>query len=70
MEAIDSADRITFIGYSLPTTDFMAEFMFRQGINMHSAERKIVVVATKVETLKARYKDVFASVVDIKISRL
>jgi hypothetical protein len=68
MEAIDNASTITFVGYSLPATDFMAEFMFRQGINLRSAERKIVVVDPNVAKVKARYLDVFgsiASVVDI-----
>lgn len=61
MEAIDDASTITFVGYSLPVTDFMAEFMFRQGINLHPAERKIVVVDKKASELKSRYRDVFGS---------
>ena len=62
MEAIDEADRITFIGYSLPLTDFMAEFLFRQGLNMRSAERRIVVVDPNAAELKERYFDVFGSI--------
>lgn len=59
MEAIDDASTITFIGYSLPATDFMAEFMFRQGINLHSTETKIVVVDPNASSLRKRYLDVF-----------
>lgn len=68
MEAIDDANTITFIGYSLPVTDFMAEFMFRQGISMHSTETKIVVVDPNASELRKRYLDVFgsASILDIK----
>lgn len=68
MEAIDNAETITFIGYSLPVTDFMAEFMFRQGINLHSTETKIVVVDPNASELRKRYLDVFGSapILDIK----
>ena len=59
MEAIDDADTVTFIGYSLPVTDFMAEFMFRQGLNLHSTETKIVVVDPNASGLRKRYLDVF-----------
>jgi hypothetical protein len=63
MQSIAQAEDITFLGYSLPTTDFMAEFMFRQGVNLITAERKITVVAPKASTeLKKRYEDVFGSV--------
>jgi hypothetical protein len=68
MEAIEDAHTITFIGYSLPVTDFMAEFMFRQGINMHSAERKILVIDKKASAIKRRYRDVFGSVPLVDIS--
>jgi hypothetical protein len=68
MEAIDNADAITFVGYSLPLTDFMAEFMFRQGINSHSKERSIVVVDPRVSELSQRYRDVFGSVPLVDIS--
>ena len=68
MEAISSADQITFIGYSLPTTDFMAEFMFRQGINLHSTETKIVVVDPNASALKTRYLDVFGNAPILDIS--
>lgn len=61
MEALESAERITFVGYSLPGTDFMAEFMFRQAINMRSVERRIVVVDPKATELEARFRDVFGS---------
>jgi hypothetical protein len=60
MEAVAEADQITFIGYSLPTTDFMAEFMFRQGINLITKERKVTVVdPCPTDELKRRYKSIF-----------
>lgn len=63
MESIAEAEQITFIGYSLPVTDFMAEFMFRQGVNLITAERKITVIAPNASTeLRKRYDDVFGSV--------
>lgn len=62
MESIAGADTITFIGYSLPATDFMAEFMFRQGINLYSAERKVTVVDPSMANIERRYRDVFGSV--------
>ena len=61
MESIAEADQITFIGYSLPTTDFMAEFMFRRGINLNSADRKVTVVDPCISNVKKRYEDVFGS---------
>jgi hypothetical protein len=68
MEAIDNADRITFIGYSLPTTDFMAEFMCRQGVNLHSTETKILVVDPRASELRERYLDIFGSAPILNIS--
>lgn len=63
MQSIAEAEQITFIGYSLPATDFLAEFMFRQGINMRTAERKIIVVDPFLSSeLRKRYQDVFDSV--------
>ena len=68
MEAIDDADTITFIGYSLPVTDFMAEFMFRQGVNLHSTETRVVVVDPDASALRKRYLDVFGSAPILDIS--
>jgi hypothetical protein len=68
MEAIDDASTITFIGYSLPVTDFMAEFMFRQGINLHSTETKIVVVDPNASELRNRYVNVFGSAPILEVS--
>ena len=68
MEAIDNAETITFIGYSLPVTDFMAEFMFRQGVNLHSTDTNIVVVDPNASELKKRYLDVFGSAPILGIS--
>jgi hypothetical protein len=68
MEAIDDAETITFIGYSLPVTDFMAEFMFRQAINLRSAERKILVVDPNASALRQRYLDIFGSAPILGIS--
>ncbi len=61
MEALEDAEQINFVGYSLRGTDFMAEFMFRQAINMRSIERTITVVDPKANELKARFRDVFGS---------
>lgn len=68
MEAIEAAETIIFIGYSLPVTDYMAEFMFRQGINLHSTETKIVVVDPNASELQERYLDVFGSAPILDIS--
>ena len=62
MESIAEASQITFIGYSLPTTDFLAEFMFRQGLSLITAERKITVVdPCMTPELRKRYVDVLGS---------
>jgi hypothetical protein len=68
MEAIDDADSITFIGYSLPVTDFMAEFMFRQAINLRSSETRILVVDPNASGLRQRYLDIFGSAPILDIS--
>lgn len=59
MEAIAQASEITFVGYSLRATDFMAEFMFRQAVSMQSIERKITIVDPRASELEERYRDVF-----------
>lgn len=59
MEAIEQASEITFVGYSLRATDFMAEFMFRQAVSMQPIERKITVVDPRASELEERYRDVF-----------
>lgn len=61
MEAIDDAESITFIGYSLPATDFMAEFMFRHSINLHASETTVLVVDPNAPALRPRYMDIFGS---------
>lgn len=58
-EAIARADRIVFIGYSLPVTDFAAEFLFRQG-TIRSREKDVIVVSPHPnDAFKQRYMDVF-----------
>jgi hypothetical protein len=61
MEAVEAAEQIIFVGYSLRATDFMAEFMFRQAVNMRSVERTIIVVDPKASELEGRFRDVFGS---------
>jgi hypothetical protein len=61
MEAVEAAEQITFVGYSLRATDFMAEFLFRQAVNMRSVERRIIVIDPKASELEGRFRDVFGS---------
>ena len=60
MEALEEAEKITFIGYSLRETDFLAEFLFRQGITQGLTERKITIVDPKASELLPRFRDVFS----------
>jgi hypothetical protein len=61
-EAVRRSEEITFIGYSLPPTDFLAEFMFRQGYRT-APNKQITVVVPKVDELKDReLKDRFENV--------
>jgi hypothetical protein len=60
MEALEEAERITFIGYSLRETDFLTEFLFRQGVTCGSTERKITMVDPQASELLPRFRDVFS----------
>jgi hypothetical protein len=57
-QAIQEAKEITFIGYSLPPTDFMTEFMFRQARMGHS-EKRVTVISPDAAKLQPRYEDIF-----------
>lgn len=57
-EVIQGAKEITFIGYSLPPTDFTVEFMFRQA-KMGQSQKRISVIAPNAKDLKPRYEDIF-----------
>jgi hypothetical protein len=60
LKALEDAKQITFIGYSLRETDFLAEFLFRQGITHGSPERKITIVDPNASELLPRFRDVFS----------
>ena len=60
MEALDFAEQITFIGYSLRETDFLAEFLFRQSITQGLTERKITIVDPNASELLPRFRDAFS----------
>ena len=57
-QAIQEAKEITFIGYSLPPTDFMTEFMFRQARMGHS-QKQVTVISPEATELRLRYEDIF-----------
>ena len=57
-QAIQEAKEITFIGYSLPPTDFMTEFMFRQARMRHS-EKWVTVISPDAAKLQPRYEEIF-----------
>jgi hypothetical protein len=57
-QAIQEAKEITFVGYSLPPTDFMTEFMFRQAKMGHSRKR-VTVISSEATKLQPRYEDIF-----------
>lgn len=74
---LGQAERLVFLGYSFPSTDFYSEFLFRYHTNPNC---EIVVVGsprptgvsddqienwnTRQENLKSRYRDVFGRDVD------
>lgn len=60
MEAVRRANEITFIGYSLPPTDFAAEFMFRHGARRCGA-KQVAVVCPDANTspLQSRFTSIF-----------
>jgi hypothetical protein len=58
-KAVQTSEEITFIGYSLPPTDFLAEFMFRQGYRS-APNKQITVVAPDANQLVTnRLRSVF-----------
>jgi hypothetical protein len=61
MESVRNADEVTVIGYSLPLTDFPADFMFREAC--HRSAQKVTLVcpdAAEKEVL-ARFTSVFGA---------
>jgi hypothetical protein len=63
LAALKHASTIEFIGYSLPVTDFHAEFLFRQSQPVEATGNssfKVTVVARKAtKELLPRYENVF-----------
>lgn len=57
-QAIQEAKEIIFIGYSLPPTDFMTEFMFRQAKMGHS-QKQVTVISPGATKREARYEGIF-----------
>jgi hypothetical protein len=57
-QAIQEAKEIIFIGYSLPPTDFITEFMFRQARMGHSP-KQVTVICPEAANLRPRYEDIF-----------
>lgn len=60
-QAIQEAKEIIFIGYSLPPTDFMAEFMFRQAKMGQSQRRTILIDPNASKLVEERYRLIFGS---------
>ncbi|GAF67288.1 unnamed protein product, partial [marine sediment metagenome] len=59
-EALESADEITIVGYSLPVTDFKAMWLFLESVaNRKEPLRKLTVVDKYPNGLFDRYKKIF-----------
>lgn len=62
-EAIANAEKLVFIGYSLPVTDFATEFLLRQAVRTTPTKDVIVVAPNPNDQMKARYLEVFGDAV-------
>ena len=63
-EAVRRCEEITIIGYSLPATDFLSEFLLRESVR-NSSEKQITVVSPHANQLvEARFKGVFGNAVN------
>lgn len=62
-ESISKADELVFIGYSLPTTDFAAEFLFRQAVKTSKQKKVSVVAPNATGELMVRYTNLFGEAV-------
>jgi hypothetical protein len=58
LRAVQEAGEITFIGFSLPPTDFMADTLFRQGRLGYSKDN-ISVIAPNATEMKVRFEQLF-----------
>jgi hypothetical protein len=62
--AVRKSEEITFIGYSLPPTDFLAEFMPREGNGGASTKRITVVSPDAKELVEGRFASVFGTSIE------
>jgi hypothetical protein len=58
LRSLQDAGEITFIGFSLPPTDFMADTLFRQG-RLGNAKDNISVIAPNATEMKLRFEQLF-----------
>jgi hypothetical protein len=58
LHAVKTARELTFIGFSLPPTDFLAEFMLRQG-SLDRDAKSITVVSPDASKLRPRFEQLF-----------
>jgi hypothetical protein len=63
-EAVRKAEEITFIGYSLPPTDFLAEFMLREGNGTAPKKRITVVSPDAAKLVESRFASVFGTSIE------
>jgi hypothetical protein len=65
---LESADEITFVGYSFPPTDMAARFLFREALaELDTAQIKVVNYDSGpgvTDELERQYRDVFPSITD------
>jgi hypothetical protein len=62
-ESISNADELIFIGYSLPTTDFASEFLFRQAVKTSKPKKVTAIAPNATGELIERYKSLFGETV-------
>lgn len=73
VRALQAAERVVFIGYSLPVTDIAAGFLFREGLRKPNPAKDITVVdfapnqqssQTKIDALLPGYRRVFPGITE------
>jgi hypothetical protein len=64
LRSVQEAGEITFVGFSLPPTDFMADALFRQG-RLGNAKDKICVIAPNATEMKLRFEQLFGPSVQV-----
>jgi hypothetical protein len=63
-EAIRDCEEITMIGYSLPATDFLSEFLLRESFHNPPTKRVTLVSPHAKQLVSTRFASVFGNIVD------